>query len=204
VTGPAVGEALAQRSQWRWIFWINLPFSLTAFGILCVFASLKARAPGSMLAQLRNYDWIGFGLLSGSMMSILVGISWVSQLRTLLKSIQFSLARVVGLSVPCNVVCHTRLDDFVRFRRTTLTAELGRYCVQVEPSQHAAAASVWTARAHHLSDLVMVCASRLYSQLGRAHGPHDSFDVHWPYDPRRDHIVRRVLHGKSESICDVL
>jgi hypothetical protein len=29
-----------------------------------------------MLAQLRKYDWIGFCLLTASMMSILIGISW--------------------------------------------------------------------------------------------------------------------------------
>jgi predicted MFS family arabinose efflux permease len=78
VTGPAVGEALAQRSQWRWIFWLNLPFSIAAFGILAVFASLKARAPGSMLTQLRSYDWIGFALLTGSLVGTNIGISWVS------------------------------------------------------------------------------------------------------------------------------
>jgi hypothetical protein len=83
VTGPAVGEALAQRSQWRWIFWLNLPFSITALGILAVFASLKARAPGSMIAQLRSYDWIGFGLLTGSLVGTNIGISWVSLIQNL-------------------------------------------------------------------------------------------------------------------------
>lgn len=78
VTGPAVGEALSEKSEWRWIFWINLPFVVTAFIILAVFASLKDRAPGSILAQLQDYDWIGFGLLTASVVSLLVGISWVS------------------------------------------------------------------------------------------------------------------------------
>jgi len=188
VTGPAVGEALAQRSQWRWIFWINLPFSLTAFGILCVFASLKARAPGSMLVQLRNYDWIGFGLLTGSMMSILVGISWVSH--------------ISNFQVFAAMLHPAGPGYFVESRRSTLTTELGRYRLQVEPSQHVATASVWTPRAYRLSHLVMVFADRFNRQLGWTDGPHDPVDVHWPYDSRSDHIMCRVLHGKSESVCD--
>lgn len=79
VTGPAIGEALAERSQWRWIFWINLPFCAIGFVILPLFAQLKGATPGSMLQKLRNYDWIGFTLLSGSMVGVLLGISWVSK-----------------------------------------------------------------------------------------------------------------------------
>jgi MFS family permease len=78
LTGPAVGEALAEQSQWRWIFWINLPFCISALLILASFAKLKSTKYGSKLYELKQIDWVGFVLMTCSLVSMLLGISWVS------------------------------------------------------------------------------------------------------------------------------
>ncbi|KAF2256814.1 MFS general substrate transporter, partial [Trematosphaeria pertusa] len=103
VTGPALGEALAERNQWRWIFWLNLPFCIIAFLILPFFAQLKAATPGSIFVKLRAIDWVGFLLLSGSLVSMLLGISWGGTLHTwsnpnTLLPLQFGL---IGIVVFC-------------------------------------------------------------------------------------------------------
>ncbi|KAF2470723.1 MFS general substrate transporter [Lindgomyces ingoldianus] len=75
VTGPVIGSALAERGQWRWIFWINLPFCGFAFIVLPAFAQLKL-AEGDILRGLRKVDWLGIVLFSGSLISVLLGLTW--------------------------------------------------------------------------------------------------------------------------------
>jgi DHA2 family multidrug resistance protein len=58
ILGPTLGGWLTQNYDWRWVFYINVPFGLLAtFGIL---AFLK-ESPRSQSARM---DWIGFGSLS--------------------------------------------------------------------------------------------------------------------------------------------
>jgi MFS family permease len=78
LTGPVIGEALGKIDQWRWIFWINLPFCISATVVLAFFAKLKGATPGSIGPKLRKFDWFGFVLLGGSLVSLLLGLSWVS------------------------------------------------------------------------------------------------------------------------------
>ncbi|KAF2866203.1 major facilitator superfamily domain-containing protein [Massariosphaeria phaeospora] len=103
ITGPILGNALAENSQWRWIFWINLPFSIPAFIVLAVVAQLRSAAPGSVLVKLRNIDWFGSVLFTGSLMSVFLGLTWGgtlhawSSVQTLLP-LQFGL---IGLVLFC-------------------------------------------------------------------------------------------------------
>ncbi|KAJ4297665.1 hypothetical protein N0V90_005559 [Kalmusia sp. IMI 367209] len=100
LTGPAVGEALAEQSQWRWIFWLNLPFCISSLLLLAFFAKLKATKYGDKLYELKQIDWVGFILMTGSLVSMLLGISWGgtsfawSSPRTLIP-IQFGLIGIV-------------------------------------------------------------------------------------------------------------
>ncbi|KAF2639122.1 MFS general substrate transporter [Massarina eburnea CBS 473.64] len=103
VTGPAIGEELAQNGQWRWIFWINLPFCIVATVVLAFFAKLKGATPGSIGPKLAKFDWFGFVLLGGSLVGILLGISWGGSLYTwghtnTLLPLQFG---IIGLVVYC-------------------------------------------------------------------------------------------------------
>jgi hypothetical protein len=41
-------------------------------------AELKPAPAGSILSKLRNVDWLGFFLFTGSLIGVLLGLTWVS------------------------------------------------------------------------------------------------------------------------------
>jgi MFS transporter, DHA2 family, multidrug resistance protein len=58
ILGPTLGGWLTENYNWRWVFYINVPFGLaTALGL----ATLLRETPRTGAARL---DWIGFGALS--------------------------------------------------------------------------------------------------------------------------------------------
>ena len=58
VIGPALGGYLTEYADWRWIFFINLPFGIIALiGVLAFLPETK-REPGKKL------DWFGFAVLA--------------------------------------------------------------------------------------------------------------------------------------------
>lgn len=73
VTGPIIGGALTV--QWRWIFWINLPFIGVGGIMIPLFLRLNV-IPQSIAAKLKRVDWIGTVLFVGSMTSFLIPITW--------------------------------------------------------------------------------------------------------------------------------
>ena len=80
ITGPLIGDGLANDKDFRWVFWINLPFCFVAFLILPFFADLKPAPPEPVVPKLMNVDWLGFFLLGGSLVSMLLGLTWVRPL----------------------------------------------------------------------------------------------------------------------------
>ncbi|EKM56789.1 uncharacterized protein PHACADRAFT_254111 [Phanerochaete carnosa HHB-10118-sp] len=73
--GPVVGGALAQRGQWRWLFYLNLP--LTGFAAILVVAFLKLQTPpGSLREKLSRMDWIGNFLIIASSSSCVIALTW--------------------------------------------------------------------------------------------------------------------------------
>ncbi|KAJ3483963.1 hypothetical protein NLI96_g5968 [Meripilus lineatus] len=55
--GPVVGGALTKEGQWRWLFYLNLPISGVAFGLVLIFLTLKT-PPGTFREKLMRMDWI--------------------------------------------------------------------------------------------------------------------------------------------------
>ena len=58
ILGPTLGGYLTEMYNWRWVFYINLPFGILAtLGLMLFMPSAEPRA------DLR-FDWIGFAVLS--------------------------------------------------------------------------------------------------------------------------------------------
>lgn len=73
--GPVVGGSLAQRGQWRWLFYLNLP--LTGLAAILVLAFLKLRTPsGSFTEKFARMDWIGNALVVSSTSATIIGLTW--------------------------------------------------------------------------------------------------------------------------------
>jgi DHA2 family multidrug resistance protein len=58
ILGPTLGGWLTESWNWRWVFYVNLPFGILAFLGLMVFLPKDRGNAG------RGFDWLGFGVLA--------------------------------------------------------------------------------------------------------------------------------------------
>ncbi|KAJ3552285.1 hypothetical protein NM688_g4228 [Phlebia brevispora] len=73
--GPIVGGALAERGQWRWLFYLNLP--ITGFAAVLVFVFMRLPTPrGSFRDKIRRMDWIGNVIIIASSTACVIGLTW--------------------------------------------------------------------------------------------------------------------------------
>ena len=75
VVGPIVGGLIIQKSTWRWIFWLNLPFC--ALALITVPVCLQ-QDPGLWISlqELRCFDWTGSIIFVTSTTSLLLPLTW--------------------------------------------------------------------------------------------------------------------------------
>ncbi|KAI0809680.1 MFS general substrate transporter [Xylaria sp. FL0064] len=74
--GPPVGGALAQ-TNWRWVFWINIPICGVALVMLLTFMKVKKGAhdsSGTLRSRAKHLDYLGSLLFVPSLISLLLGL----------------------------------------------------------------------------------------------------------------------------------
>src|SRR5215216_3367238 len=75
VAGPLLGGFIVEQASWHWIFYVNLPIGLLAFGVIAV--ALPGRQGGGHPV----IDYLGAGLLAGGLSAIVLvtslgGTTW--------------------------------------------------------------------------------------------------------------------------------
>jgi EmrB/QacA subfamily drug resistance transporter len=70
VIGPALGGYITDNLAWNWVFYVNLPVGLVAIFAL-IFTLPRSHASGR-----RKIDWWGATLIIGSVVSILLALTW--------------------------------------------------------------------------------------------------------------------------------
>lgn len=91
--GPVVGGLLTSYVDWRWCFWINLPFSGIALLLVTVLLDLPVLQFQSSVRDLKHIDWAGSALIATATTLFLVGL----QLGGI--SLPWSSATVIGLLI---------------------------------------------------------------------------------------------------------
>ncbi|KAF2010893.1 MFS general substrate transporter [Aaosphaeria arxii CBS 175.79] len=71
--GPVVGGALAD-SNWRWIFYLNIPICGLALGVILLFMRLKTGAQENSIPKLNQIDYLGNLIFIPSMVALLYGL----------------------------------------------------------------------------------------------------------------------------------
>jgi MFS transporter, DHA2 family, multidrug resistance protein len=64
ILGPTLGGFLTDAYDWRWVFYINVPFGIAAVAALAIFFKDTARD------HTLKFDWFGFGALSVGLASL--------------------------------------------------------------------------------------------------------------------------------------
>ncbi|QRV92393.1 major facilitator superfamily transporter [Ceratobasidium sp. AG-Ba] len=93
--GPPIGGAFAE-SNWRWLFYMNLPVAGVAMALVLVF--LRLSTPKEPFRQkIARIDWIGNFLVIGSTASTVIALTWAGA-RYSWSSHQVLVPLIVGIS----------------------------------------------------------------------------------------------------------
>ncbi|KAI5921289.1 macrolide phosphotransferase k [Camillea tinctor] len=74
--GPFIGGLIAERTTWRWVFYLNLPIGGVSFALLFSFLRLNYQRDQSWKSRLRRIDLTGNAIFIGSMVSVLIALTW--------------------------------------------------------------------------------------------------------------------------------
>ncbi|KAI9708167.1 MAG: hypothetical protein M1820_004121 [Bogoriella megaspora] len=74
--GPFIGGILTDRTTWRWVFYINLPFGGVALALLVLFLQVGWKKTLSAKERMKRIDVIGNAILIGSTSAILYALTY--------------------------------------------------------------------------------------------------------------------------------
>lgn len=74
--GPFVGGVIVQKSNWRWVFYLNLPVGGLALFLVIGFLQVSYDKQSSISAKLKRIDYIGNAIFIPSVVSILLALTW--------------------------------------------------------------------------------------------------------------------------------
>ncbi|KAK9772058.1 hypothetical protein SCAR479_11221 [Seiridium cardinale] len=74
--GPFIGGAIVERSNWRWVFYINLPIAGLALLLHILFLQVNFNRQGSLSEKLKRIDYMGNLILVLSVVAVLIALSW--------------------------------------------------------------------------------------------------------------------------------
>jgi MFS family permease len=75
--GPVLSGSIISGTSWRWVWYINLPICGVAMVVFAVFLRVhRDRDRGSVRDRLVAIDWSGNALLSATVVSILLALTW--------------------------------------------------------------------------------------------------------------------------------
>ena len=71
IIGPAAGGFITDNLNWRWVFYVNVPFAILAMAV--VFVVLPSH---TALHKRTTIDWLGSGALIAGVVPLLLALSW--------------------------------------------------------------------------------------------------------------------------------
>lgn len=74
--GPFFGGLIVQYSNWRWVFYLNLPVGGVALVLLFACLHVRSKKEPTLAMSLGKIDWVGNALFVAAVSSTLVGLAW--------------------------------------------------------------------------------------------------------------------------------
>lgn len=74
--GPVIAGFIVEYSNWRWVFYLNLPVAGFVLALHIAFLQVKSSRKRSILESLKRIDFIGNALFIAASVSVLIALGW--------------------------------------------------------------------------------------------------------------------------------
>lgn len=74
--GPFFGGLIVQYSDWRWVFYLNLPIGGVSLVLLAAFLKVKWKRDVKLASRLTSIDWVGNAIFIAAIFAVLIALAW--------------------------------------------------------------------------------------------------------------------------------